>query len=448
MKKDNPREIMDAVMLNTEFEVDDENEDINEKLIKSKNKSKRDEFEVTKEMEDDNKEYEFEVTEETREVMLKTNPEGKYDEVDVVMKKDNPREIMDAVMLNTEYEVDDENEDKNEKLIKSKNESKRDEVEVTEEMEDVNKEYEAGIKAHQGRKPNRYGMLKTNPEGKYDEVNVERKRGNMRQEQVEQLLKVRVTGFDKDECFIKGDGFKDDSKDIADEETMKQDKAPKNQEISKKELAAIQLSDSCSSQLPVLTKLSHHLCEQLRLILKPTKAVKLQGDFRTGKRLSMRKIISYIASQFKKDNVMKERVGDMYEKRDAMGNINPEGSYDEVSVTKERVRDMYEETEKRDAMNNINPEGSYERDVVVDITDAVMLNTEYEAGVKVHRGRELNMNEKPELRDGMLETNPKVKDYDNVNVNNMMDLQLYNDNYYQYSTSSQEQRRRQATTQF
>jgi midasin len=73
-------------------------------------------------------------------------------------------------------------------------------------------------------------------------------------------------------------------------------------------LQAIQLSDSCSSQLPVLTQLSHQLCEQLRLILEPTKAAKLQGDFRTGKRLNMRKIIPYIASQFKKDKIWLRRV--------------------------------------------------------------------------------------------------------------------------------------------
>ena len=52
-----------------------------------------------------------------------------------------------------------------------------------------------------------------------------------------------------------------------------------------------------------------------------------------------------------------------------------------------------------------------------DIIDAVMLNTEYEAGIKVHRGRELNMYEKPETRDGMLKTNPKGKYDENVNVN-------------------------------
>ena len=34
----------------------------------------------------------------------------------------------------------------------------------------------------------------------------------------------------------------------------------------------------------------------------------MQGDFRTGKRLNMRKIIPYIASQFKKDKIWLRRV--------------------------------------------------------------------------------------------------------------------------------------------
>ena len=73
-------------------------------------------------------------------------------------------------------------------------------------------------------------------------------------------------------------------------------------------LDAIQLSDSTDVDTPVMTQLSHQLCEQLRLILEPTKASKLQGDFKTGKRLNMRKIIPYIASQFKKDKIWLRRV--------------------------------------------------------------------------------------------------------------------------------------------
>ncbi|XP_076872534.1 midasin isoform X2 [Brachyhypopomus gauderio] len=53
--------------------------------------------------------------------------------------------------------------------------------------------------------------------------------------------------------------------------------------------------------------LSQQLCEQLRLVLEPTQAAKLKGDFRTGKRLNMRKVIPYIASQFRKDKIWLRR---------------------------------------------------------------------------------------------------------------------------------------------
>jgi len=53
--------------------------------------------------------------------------------------------------------------------------------------------------------------------------------------------------------------------------------------------------------------LAADLCEQLRLILEPTLATKLQGDYRTGKRINMKKVIPYIASQFKKDKIWLRR---------------------------------------------------------------------------------------------------------------------------------------------
>ncbi|RNF03864.1 MDN1, midasin-like protein [Trypanosoma rangeli] len=60
-------------------------------------------------------------------------------------------------------------------------------------------------------------------------------------------------------------------------------------------------------QVAAVQGLSHHLCEQLRLILAPTLADKLQGDYKTGKRLNMKRIIPYIASQFKKDRIWLRR---------------------------------------------------------------------------------------------------------------------------------------------
>lgn len=53
--------------------------------------------------------------------------------------------------------------------------------------------------------------------------------------------------------------------------------------------------------------LSYALTEQLRLILEPTLATRLKGDYRSGKRLNMKKIIPYIASEFTKDKIYLRR---------------------------------------------------------------------------------------------------------------------------------------------
>lgn len=52
---------------------------------------------------------------------------------------------------------------------------------------------------------------------------------------------------------------------------------------------------------------SHYLTEQLRMLIEPTKASRLKGDYRTGKRINMRKIIPYIASHYKKDKIWLRR---------------------------------------------------------------------------------------------------------------------------------------------
>ncbi|KAF2150048.1 P-loop containing nucleoside triphosphate hydrolase protein [Myriangium duriaei CBS 260.36] len=53
--------------------------------------------------------------------------------------------------------------------------------------------------------------------------------------------------------------------------------------------------------------LSLQLQEQLRLILSPTQSSKLRGDFRTGKRLNIKRIIPYIASNYKRDKIWLRR---------------------------------------------------------------------------------------------------------------------------------------------
>ncbi|KAJ5907726.1 Midasin [Penicillium taxi] len=86
------------------------------------------------------------------------------------------------------------------------------------------------------------------------------------------------------------------------------------------QLAAIHLSSSLAPLTPEVearrlwshyesatNNLSLSLTEQLRLILAPTLATKLRGDFRTGKRLNIKRIIPYIASQYKRDKIWMRR---------------------------------------------------------------------------------------------------------------------------------------------
>ncbi|KAF7587528.1 hypothetical protein BBP40_007087 [Aspergillus hancockii] len=86
------------------------------------------------------------------------------------------------------------------------------------------------------------------------------------------------------------------------------------------QLAAIHLSSTLPPLTPrdeaqrlwshyesVTNDLSLSLTEQLRLILAPTMATKLRGDFRTGKRLNIKRIIPYIASQYKRDKIWMRR---------------------------------------------------------------------------------------------------------------------------------------------
>ncbi|XP_047493219.1 LOW QUALITY PROTEIN: midasin-like [Penaeus chinensis] len=73
---------------------------------------------------------------------------------------------------------------------------------------------------------------------------------------------------------------------------------------------AVQTEDSDAAWMKHEARVANmalQLCEQLRLILEPTQAARLRGDYRTGKRLNMRKVIPYIASQFRKDKIWLRR---------------------------------------------------------------------------------------------------------------------------------------------
>lgn len=67
------------------------------------------------------------------------------------------------------------------------------------------------------------------------------------------------------------------------------------------------LSKLWFSSLEQCKHLVYELCQQLQIVLQPTKMSRYKGDYKTGKRLNMRKIISYVASNYRKDKIWLRR---------------------------------------------------------------------------------------------------------------------------------------------
>ena len=53
--------------------------------------------------------------------------------------------------------------------------------------------------------------------------------------------------------------------------------------------------------------MASNLCEQLRLIMVPTIAARLKGDYKSGKRLNTRKILPFIASGYRRNKIWMRR---------------------------------------------------------------------------------------------------------------------------------------------
>ncbi|GAW82891.1 dynein-related AAA-type ATPase [Plasmodium gonderi] len=53
--------------------------------------------------------------------------------------------------------------------------------------------------------------------------------------------------------------------------------------------------------------MSSHLCEQLKIILEPTVRNKYEGDYKSGKKLNIKKLVNYFASDFRNNKIWKRR---------------------------------------------------------------------------------------------------------------------------------------------
>ncbi|CAO1615519.1 unnamed protein product [Jaminaea pallidilutea] len=101
------------------------------------------------------------------------------------------------------------------------------------------------------------------------------------------------------------DPLPDDEREVVDEQV--QDALAEFRSSDAMEDRLAKAGELWRSYTTLTSDLAFSLCEQLRLILTPTLAARLNGDFRTGKRLNMRKIVPFIASDFAKDKIWLRR---------------------------------------------------------------------------------------------------------------------------------------------
>jgi midasin len=89
--------------------------------------------------------------------------------------------------------------------------------------------------------------------------------------------------------------------------------SPQSQLIQDEQISGISSAEAAEARLKWLQiqgethNLSRRLCEKLRLVMEPLVASKLRGDYRTGKRINMKRVIGYIASGYRKDKIWLRR---------------------------------------------------------------------------------------------------------------------------------------------
>ncbi|KAF3421618.1 hypothetical protein E2986_02010 [Frieseomelitta varia] len=71
--------------------------------------------------------------------------------------------------------------------------------------------------------------------------------------------------------------------------------------------SSMEATNAWSSISALTESAARELSEKLRLVLEPTLTSRLKGFYRTGKRINMRKVIPYIASEFRKDKIWLRR---------------------------------------------------------------------------------------------------------------------------------------------
>lgn len=209
-------------------------------------------------------------------------------------------------------EDDDEEEDKEEEN-KAEEEQKEDDTELKneeEEKKEENKDKTKSDKRGGKRQIMQQDSMEDELEDKEEEGDEEDKQDQAfdpfkEQDGQEDERELResfiATNLQKDE-----EENKHDDDELADEEEVRTLREKLDQALSSAS-PTVQAYELWEMFKTVTADMSQQLSSHLRIILEPLLATKLRGDYRTGKRINIKKVIPYIASQFRKDKIWLRR---------------------------------------------------------------------------------------------------------------------------------------------
>ena len=228
------------------------------------------------------------------------------------------------------------------------------------------------------------------------------------EKKLRKILTMMTGGEGDRELFIKGDRFEDVSEDTAEEEVMKQAKVPKSREGIKKELnSGSDISDDPGTMLGRVWEAKSDVDkeegfkdtdEMDKDMVKQDKALFNREKVPEARTESTGKADSQYPKNWRLKELMlmllflqvgnHNEVAEVMKKNNSREIIAAAVSNTEyeagIKVHQGRERIRYEKPEMRAVMINT--------------TDAVRPDMKYEAGIKVHQGRELIMHEEPEMR--------------------------------------------------
>ncbi|EUR62782.1 hypothetical protein PFBG_05388 [Plasmodium falciparum 7G8] len=190
---------------------------------------------------------------------------------------------------------------------------------ITNRFDDVNKDESFNMEEKEKKNilnDNKDEVLKTNFDNKEEENLNNVDCDNVKEEDYDNTNDIIKDGYNKVHSNIKIFENKiDDNNNIIEEEEEEEDYIININEMKDKEknnfMEHINNNDEYEDIYEKINNeteiLSSQLCEELKMILEPTIRNKYEGDYKSGKKLNIKKLVNYFASDFRNNKIWKRK---------------------------------------------------------------------------------------------------------------------------------------------